>query len=895
MIPDDDWTEHASQRIVDAARSLGVEVAINLGLVLVYGRWWADHIGRPGYWQDLVEQPEPSTQVDALGELAVDLSRRVQASLGLPTPSGDDGGAMQRAVLEVDELPTELLPAAFEALIGLRTRRLGRGGSGEQTPAEVAETMVAAAGERLGQTFDPACGFGECLLTAHRRGADSLIGFDVNAWAAAVTRMRLDLAGAHESMVVVDNALQTGVWPPADTILLQPPWNMRLADDDVRALAMDHPDLLTGRHPADLVWVQLATRSLRPDGRAIAFLPASTGFRTLPEAAVRAELAHSAAIEGWIGLPDNSAPKTSLKTALWVLRDFSSTNRERRTLIADLSGGVVDDAFGRYQGGLIDPAPFVAEALGSLREGDAELDLPRYFARIVDAGAFADASTPTRLLDSPPSPQLAAPAPPRRLLTELRVENFKSFGERQRIELAPITLIYGQNSAGKSSLLQSLLLLKQSLQAPTLITQGAYTDGGSFLGLLHRHELRRELHIGLSYGTLDRWQLPDGVPNPAALRHVDLAFRADGAGLPVRDVAHIGFDEATLRYVGASSSRTGAAFIVPIDEAEETFVRLATYGFLWREADMRRALEDSPNRLKGRRNNGRRAARQLRSLGIDTVLFEAERLLPGRPHKLNLRGLPEGREEGIVTSYVNRTGQIGFAVAHELENLLSDLVYLGPLRSAPQRFYDRAAAAAGAGTSGEQVALYLFDNSSDRAIVNRWLRRLGVPYTVDIVDVKAGETSVLGDIVAMVLNDTRSHVDVSPADVGFGVSQVLPIVVELIAASERVVCIEQPEIHLHPRLQTELGDLLIETTDPAGNANQVLVETHSEHLLLRLQRRIREQSLAADDLAVLYVDQDDEGNAFVTRLRLDQQGHFIDPWPEGFFEESLDELLGGIG
>jgi len=532
--------------------------------------------------------------------------------------------------------------------------------------------------------------------------------------------------------------------------------------------------------------------------------------------------------------------------------------------------------------------------LARLRGGSADLEVPSYFARIIEARQLLTAETPMRLLDAPPSPQLAPPAPPRRLLTELRIENFKSFGAPQRIELAPITLIYGQNSAGKSSLLQSLLLLKQSLSQPTLITQGAYTDGGSFLGLVHHHDEARELRLGMSYGTLDRWHLADGQPNPAALRHVDLSFRSDGAGLPVQQAANVRFGDTHLHYRRAAATKGGPAFFIPLDEAEKTFVDIASYGLLWRASDMARALEDSSSRLRSRQSNGRRAARQLRSLDIEAVLFDGEKLLPGRALRLNLHGLPPGREEGIVSSYVNRTGQIGFAVAHEIQGLLNELVYLGPLRSAPQRFYDRAAAAAGAGTSGEQVALYLFDNHSERAVVNRWLRRLGVPYTVDVVDVRAGETQVLGDIVAMVLRDTRSDVEVSPADVGFGVSQVLPIVVELVAASERVICIEQPEIHLHPKLQTELGDLLIETTDPAGNANQVIVETHSEHLLLRLQRRIREQSLAAEDVAVVYVDQDEHGTAFATRLRLDDGGHFIDPWPDGFFEESLSELLGGI-
>src|SRR3954470_1854904 len=102
----------------------------------------------------------------------------------------------------------------------------------------------------------------------------------------------------------------------------------------------------------------------------------------------------------------------------------------------------------------------------------------------------------------------------------------------KRARLAPITLIYGPNSAGKSSLLQSLLLLKQSLAAQSLVTQGELTDAGSFAGAVHLHDLDRTLTIGLAFGASDRWEVPEGVPDPALLRSADFSFRADGSGLP---------------------------------------------------------------------------------------------------------------------------------------------------------------------------------------------------------------------------------------------------------------------------------------------------------------------------------------------------------------------------
>lgn len=107
-----------------------------------------------------------------------------------------------------------------------------------------------------------------------------------------------------------------------------------------------------------------------------------------------------------------------------------------------------------------------------------------------------------------------------------------------------------------------------------------------------------------------------------------------------------------------------------------------------------------------------------------------------------------------------------------------------------------------------------------------------------------------------------------------------------------MILVEQPETHLHPRLQARLADLFIDSTSVAGRGNQLIVETHSEHVLLRVQRRIREGSLTSDDVAVIYVDQDESGVATVQRLRLDGDGDFLDEWPSGFFDDRLDELLG---
>jgi predicted ATPase len=137
-----------------------------------------------------------------------------------------------------------------------------------------------------------------------------------------------------------------------------------------------------------------------------------------------------------------------------------------------------------------------------------------------------------------------------------------------------------------------------------------------------------------------------------------------------------------------------------------------------------------------------------------------------------------------------------------------------------------------------------------------------------------------------------------------GISQVIPILVATSALSSKMICMEQPELHLHPGLQAKLADALFESA--ISKDNKLIIETHSEHLILRILRRIRETTrgkigtwpaqlreacpngIMPEDVAVLYVEPGAEG-AKVRELRIDGQGRFIDEWPNGFFEERFSE------
>ena len=135
-------------------------------------------------------------------------------------------------------------------------------------------------------------------------------------------------------------------------------------------------------------------------------------------------------------------------------------------------------------------------------------------------------------------------------------------------------------------------------------------------------------------------------------------------------------------------------------------------------------------------------------------------------------------------------------------------------------------------------------------------------------------------------------------EVGSGIGYVLPVLV--VGFSCGFASIEQPELHLHPALQAGLGDVLIDAINANPN-RQLLVETHSEHLLLRILKRLRQSSrqtivdptlrLSSDDVSIVYFDPLPSGHTRVINLRVSEDGEFLDRWPHGFFAERDRELF----
>jgi hypothetical protein len=223
-------------------------------------------------------------------------------------------------------------------------------------------------------------------------------------------------------------------------------------------------------------------------------------------------------------------------------------------------------------------------------------------------------------------------------------------------------------------------------------------------------------------------------------------------------------------------------------------------------------------------------------------------------------------------------------VEHYMREHVLDLTYLGPLRENPQRLYEISGdMPSGVGVRGQFSPELLLLNQKRKLFdqIDSRLREFGLPGRIC--------PHTVTETAFELLLETDSA-KTNFADVGFGFSQLLPLVVQGPLADEHSLLIaEQPEIHLNPRLQAKLASLFWAI---AKRTVGILIETHSEHLLLAIRRLVAEGNLKSDEVAIYFVERGDQGSS-IREVPLQENGH-IEPsdWPKDFFEDALRESLG---
>lgn len=443
-------------------------------------------------------------------------------------------------------------------------------------------------------------------------------------------------------------------------------------------------------------------------------------------------------------------------------------------------------------------------------------------------------------------------------ITGIRLKNFKSWSDTGDLELAPVTGFFGANSSGKTSILQSLLLIKQTAassdRSRALDLNGPFVELGTPGDVLHADATESQIQLQV------RWHDDEGIQvvDPAAAPSAK-PLRA-GADLALSSIVSID-DKAVMSVTRLAYSVDGASFVIERPEGSNKYeLRSDDYTFV-------------------------------RALGRPWPV-------PAPP---KFYSFPDQ-----VRGYYQNAAFLG-DFEQSFEQVCSRIQYLGPLRQPPEREYKSGGSApTGVGLKGENAIEQLIvataagrkisrgrSNNGARQlpgkpverVVAEWLKELGLIATFHVEALDARKT-----IFHVEVQKTPEAKRVMLTDVGFGVSQILPVLILLASArSGETVVLEQPEIHLHPAVQSRLADVILETA--LARRVQVVFESHSEHLLTRMQRRVAEGDFmnglhVSPESVAFYFCEFERGASAITRLKVNELGG-IENWPKDFFGDPM--------
>jgi predicted ATPase len=546
-------------------------------------------------------------------------------------------------------------------------------------------------------------------------------------------------------------------------------------------------------------------------------------------------------------------------------------------------------------------------------------------------------------------------------ITKIIIENFKGIRDRVEIPIRPLALLFGANSAGKTTVLHSLLYLRELLErqnadADRVIGGGKDIYLGGFRQLVHGHDESKTVTVGVEFSVDE-----DGLEAYPIFRPPKSWVDTDETPDPVWEHGVSGVTKTTVEIDVAISQVTGR----PIVACYRIAINGERMGEINGDRGLQAVLTDintshsifdaqySPDAFDPESQNPITTALETTFEGSNYLgpkaitpgwIAVGASVIPKWGQALDIEIEDELEEADaiqapftkfILSQLMVRPGEL------VLEHLRS-YRHLGPIRAIPDlssisqrspsadRWIDGTAAWDLLGADAESQ-----DSNRGQLLekVDSYLKdenRLNLCYslgaeTVRDIPVDSPIAKILERFITapdefenestlraayaealtrrsrsqLQLTDLRRNTSVNPSDIGAGVSQVIPVLVSVLDTGSKITAIEQPELHLHPAVQCSLGDLFVRETNKKDE-RFFLIETHSEHLLLRLMKRIRETqsdsnvapdlALRAEAIAILFVETY-EGRSVYREMPLNERGELVKAWPGGFFEEDLQELI----
>lgn len=426
------------------------------------------------------------------------------------------------------------------------------------------------------------------------------------------------------------------------------------------------------------------------------------------------------------------------------------------------------------------------------------------------------------------------------MIDYLHLKNFRAFKD-QKFFFKKLNVFIGKNNSGKSSAISALNVLAQTIHdqdfdGSPLVLNGPFDQLGTYIDVVHGNLSRRKMEIEVGF---DEWSLSTEFKYRGQRREIEITkLDLKEKGLPIYRYA--------LR-----------------KDAYDIFIKSEPYEKLFPKARKRRP------KFRG-------------MLPYNPMLFE-----------MHLRA--GNAEEQAIERFREVTRSLGRA-RRSLHEYFEQFDSISPFRDRPQRTYLYSGETARrVGITGSNTATMLAADASRRGgmrrdlvkSVSEWFQYTGIAKSLIVESLTPRHFEL-----CLTSNDGTKH---NLCDVGFGCSQVLPVLVSglsLFGAAtpsrgRRLLVVQEPEIHLHPDAQAAMGSFFASLV---GNEGQIFIETHSDNLVLRIARHVALGDLAPSDVAIFYVA-DDETSRTVTELSISETGAFTPDWPNGFFPQRQAESL----
>jgi predicted ATPase len=491
------------------------------------------------------------------------------------------------------------------------------------------------------------------------------------------------------------------------------------------------------------------------------------------------------------------------------------------------------------------------------------------------------------------------------MLNKISLENFKSFKQLNDLHIKPITILCGTNSCGKSSILQSLLLLKQTLESQnpnqTLLLNGRFVRLGVFENIIFKKNVEDTIRLSFSFkisrGELQNVQRKASLPVELLLRDLFPPIFSERIYIPAEYLINYRIELRTtktrsrqyrLKPIIVHNLELNVQAVTKKNEViPGSFIKIQhkngnSYDIEWKNIKprlFRPKIEDEINIKEGSHGN---LVADLQFSNLFPMTFD-----------ISEAEVSDSRFYRDVHFVLRRANTL-------LQTLLTSYSYIGPLREEPSRRYIYEDEILEIGTKGENAAYiylaegekvvdyYLYDIKSESLKEKKAKLSLAVQEWLELMGIKKFTPERKNEIIYLNLNASLSDkTRVSIADVGFGVSQIFPIVLEgLRMPRGRTLLLEQPEIHLHPNLQMEMADYFISL---ALSGKKVIVETHSDHIVNRLVRRIVEdEKNELSDLIGIYFIESTENGSVYEEVCVDETLGIVN-WPNDFFDQVAKE------